>query len=121
ELVKDAILNRWVNEGRIHHRGKDSKCAFCDNEISQERWDKLDKHFDEESEKLEKDITSLIKKIETEQTTTLNSIKIVNSQFYSIFQTRISHLELRLDSAFAGYQKALSELTLQLSNRKNDI
>ena len=30
ELVKDAVLNRWVNEGRTHHKSKRNKCARMD-------------------------------------------------------------------------------------------
>ena len=56
ELVKDAILNRWVNDGRAHHKDKRNKCAFCGNPITEERWSELERHFDKESEQLENDI-----------------------------------------------------------------
>ena len=56
ELLKDAIINRWVKEGRQLHKDKLEQCSFCGNDISQERWNELDSHFDEQSEKLEKDI-----------------------------------------------------------------
>ncbi len=63
KLLKDAILNRWVKEGRQLHKEKLEKCSFCGNDISQERWKELDSHFDEESEKLEKVIDLLISEI----------------------------------------------------------
>ncbi|MCD6004649.1 AAA family ATPase [Halomonas sp. IOP_6] len=121
ELVKDAVLNRWVNEGRTHHRGNHGKCVFCDNAISQERWKELDKHFDEESEKLEKDIEALIKRIEVEKKL-VNTALIINlSSFYSKFHAIISELDSVLRSSVGEYQSSLDDLVAQLMRRKDDI
>ncbi|GHW45092.1 Translation-disabling ACNase RloC [Vibrio cholerae] len=120
-LVKDAVLNRWVNEGRSHHRNKHEKCAFCDNEISTERWAELDKHFDEESELLEKSIDALLAKIETENQTIQSALTIEQSAFYSKFHSQLTALNLRLKAATKDYQLALGNLTKQLKARKGDI
>lgn len=120
-LVKDAVLNRWVNEGRSHHRNKHEKCAFCDNEISTERWAELDKHFDEESEQLEKSIDALLAKIETENQTIQSALTIDQSAFYSKFHSQLTALNLRLKAATKDYQLALGNLTKQLKARKGDI
>lgn len=120
-LVKDAVLNRWVNEGRAHHRNKHEKCAFCDNEISSERWAELDKHFDEESEQLEKSIDALLAKIETENQTVHAALTIDQSVFYSKFYSQLTALDCRLKAASQDYQLALGNLTKQLKARKGDI
>ena len=120
-LVKDAVLNRWVNEGRIHHRSKHDKCAFCDNEISAERWAELDKHFDEESELLEKSIDALLAKIETENKTAHAALTIDQSFFYSKFRSQLTTLDSRLKAATKDYQLVLGNLTKQLQERKEDI
>ena len=120
-LVKDAVLNRWVNEGRTHHRNKHEKCAFCDNEISTERWAELDKHFDEESELLEKSIDALLAKIEIENQTVQSALTIDQSAFYSKFHSQLTALNLRLEAATKDYQLALGNLTKQLKARKGDI
>lgn len=120
-LVKDAVLNRWVNEGRSHHRNKHEKCAFCDNEISTKRWAELDKHFDEESEQLEKSIDALLAKIETENQTIQSALTIDQSAFYSKFHSQLTALNLRLKAATKDYQLALGNLTKQLKARKGDI
>ncbi|EKO3593497.1 AAA family ATPase [Vibrio metschnikovii] len=120
-LVKDAVLNRWVNEGRSHHRNKHEKCAFCDNEISTERWAELEKHFDEESEQLEKSIDALLAKIETENQTIQSALTIDQSAFYSKFHSQLTALNLRLKAATKDYQLALGNLTKQLKARKGDI
>ena len=115
------MLNRWVNEGRAHHRNKHEKCAFCDNEISSERWAELDKHFDEESEQLEKSIDALLAKIETENQTVHAALTIDQSVFYSKFYSQLTALDCRLKAASQDYQLALGNLTKQLKARKGDI
>jgi wobble nucleotide-excising tRNase len=121
DLVKDAVLNRWVNEGRTHHRNKHNKCAFCDSEISPERWANLDKHFDEESELLEKSIDILLAKIETEKATVNNAWHIDQSIFYSKFHPQIIELNSRLEETGKDYHKKLDDLIRQLNTRKGDI
>ena len=64
ELVRDAALNRWANEGLKLHKNKRDDCAFCGNNITGDRWMALEKHFDEESEVFEQNINTLIAKIE---------------------------------------------------------
>lgn len=121
ELVKDAVLHRWVNDGRTHHRNKHEKCAFCDNEISAERWAKLDKHFDEESELLEKSIDMLLLEIEEEKKKAQNALAINQSDFYFKFHSQLTALESRLQAAIKDYQFVLDELAKQLKVRKGDI
>lgn len=120
-LVKDAVLNRWVNEGRTHHRNKHEKCVFCDNEISAKRWGELDKHFDEESELLEKSIDALLAKVDTEEKTVDAVLTIDQSVFYSKFHSQLTALDSRLKAATKDYQLALDNLAKQLKARKGDI
>lgn len=120
-LVKDAVLHRWVNEGRKHHRDKHDKCAFCNNEISAERWVELDKHFDEESELLEKSIDALLTEIETEKRTVSSVLTIGQSAFYSKFHSQLKVLDSKLKDSTKDYQLVLDELIKQLKVRKGDI
>ncbi|HAT1815648.1 AAA family ATPase [Legionella pneumophila serogroup 1] len=121
ELVKDAVVNRWVNEGRIYHRGKRSKCAFCDNPISEDRWKKLEKHFDEESEQLEKCIDELIDQIEAEKSTTSSALSIEKTLFYSKFHSRLDEIDKMLKGAIEKYVESLNLIIAQLKYRKHDI
>jgi wobble nucleotide-excising tRNase len=120
-LVKDAVLNRWVNDGRNHHRNKHKKCAFCDNEISSKRWAELDKHFDEESELLEKSIDTLLTNIEVEKKTICSALAIDKTIFYSKFHSQLIDLESKLTAAVKNYQNNLDNLANQLRSRKDDI
>jgi wobble nucleotide-excising tRNase len=88
QLLKDAIINRWVKEGRQIHKDKLEQCSFCGNDISQERWNELDSHFDEESEKLEKEIETLISEIDTKIHNIDTQLPINKNAFYVKF-----HLE----------------------------
>jgi len=121
ELVKDAVLNRWVNEGRNHHKGKRNKCAFCDNPISEDRWKELEKHFDEESERLEKDIDALIDRIGTEKSIASAALSIDKVRFYSKFHNQLDELARTLKDAAGKYENSLVKLITQLKARKENI
>ncbi len=120
-LVKDAVLNRWVKDGRNLHKDKLDTCAFCNNEIKEPRWSELDKHFDEESNKLEKEITGLITEIENESKT-FDTIEIVKKdEFYSKYNNDFDLVKEAFDSAIKDYQNSLTLLITELEKRKNDI
>lgn len=121
ELVKDAILNRWVNDGRTHHKGKFDNCAFCGNPITEDRWSKLERHFDKESEQLEKNIDTMIVSIESEKSAVTFALSIDKDRFYSKFHGRIDELDRVLKDAVGKYTKSLDSLTAQLKARKHDI
>ncbi|KAA0888138.1 AAA family ATPase [Oryzomonas rubra] len=121
ELIKDAVVNRWVNDGRAHHKGKRANCAFCGNPISEDRWAKLEKHFDEESEKLEKDICSLISKIDTEKNMVNSVLSINKALFYSNFHEKLDELTEQLKDTVKKYGEYLDMLNTQLRDRKDDI
>lgn len=121
ELVKDAVLNHWVGEGRKLHKNKRNYCAFCGNPITKDRWIQLDKHFDEESERLEGEIDSLIERVTQEKNRISTSLSINKSLFYSRFHDEIDGLISRLDTAIRNYCKSLDILKNQLESRKGDI
>lgn len=121
ELVKDAVLNRWVSDGRVHHKSKRDNCGFCGNLITEDRWKNLEKHFDEESEKLEKDIEGVIARIDVEKNTVSSALSIDKSRFYSKFHERLDELENTLKGAVGKYIESLDRLTAQLKDRKDNI
>lgn len=110
-----------MNEGRTHHKGKREKCAFCDNFISENRWQELEKHFDEESDQLEKDIDTLINMIDMEKNMTDSALFIDKAKFYSNFHNQLDELVTVQKSAVDNYRHSLDALTSQLEARKKDI
>ncbi len=121
ELAAEAVLNRWVKEGRDHHRSKRKTCAFCGNEIQESRWEQLDKHFDEESEKLEEAIDQLLESIADEEVNLVGVFEIDEKAFYSKFRSRLTQIKEAHQEAVAKYSESLDGLAKQLQARKDDI
>lgn len=121
ELLKDAILNRWVKDGRNLHKEKLEKCAFCQNEISQERWVELESHFDEESEKLEKEIDSLISETDSSIRNIETQLVINKSLFYSKFHSNLDALITQREQAVHRIKSDLNIVKEKLQERKVDI
>lgn len=61
ELLNDSFLENWVREGKKLHKNK-NKCIFCGGNLTDEILEKINNHFNNESEHL---IQELDKKIET--------------------------------------------------------
>lgn len=121
DLIKDAVLNRWVDEGRAYHKGKRENCAFCGGHISADRWEKLDKHFDEESNKLKEAVNALIRKIEAEKQSAGSALTVNKSLFYSTFHSRLDGVTEKLKGALDGYTNSLDILASQLGARRDDL
>ena len=120
-LLKDAIMNRWVKEGYGIHNGKSNTCGFCGNPITAERWVELNKHFDEESEKLEHSIDDLIRRIEEEVKLKAIAFKINTNLFYSNFHDQCNQIQAEYDKLIKVYNSSLESLKSQLDARKNDL
>lgn len=121
QLLKDAILNRWVKEGRHLHKDNHEKCVFCGNDISNERWLMLDSHFDEESGKLEREIDSLISQIEYLIRNIDTQLPINKNVFYSKFHSDLDTLVLQRQQAIDCIKSEFTRIKLSLQERKDDI
>ncbi len=121
QLVKDSVLNRWVKEGRQHHKDKLDNCSFCGSEITIERWKELDSHFDEESEKLEKEIDALLEEIQQQIETLNNCLNINKTVFYSKYHKDIERLIDIRQNVVDSIKLELDKIAEQLTNRKNDL
>jgi len=97
ELVKDAVLNSWVKEGKKVHEEKNLRtCAFCGNPITPSRWEKLEKHFDKESTNFYKEIDSLIGGINVASVNMEQGLVINKNSFYSNYHSQIDDLIKKL-------------------------
>lgn len=117
ELVKNAQLNRWVKEGKTIQKGRKT-CAFCGNTISDERWSTLDRHFDEEYEKLDKNITNQISLIESEKLKIQTCFAIEEEKFYLHFRDKIKDLKARADLLKKDSDDLFLCLKEQLENKQ---
>lgn len=121
QLLKDAILNRWVKEGRLLHKNKLEKCSFCGNDISVDRWNELDSHFDEESEKLEKEIDTLILQTENSIRNIETQLPINKNAFYSKFHSDLDILISQRQQAIDNIKSELNRIKSSLNERKDDL
>lgn len=121
QLVKDAVLNRWVKEGRQHHKNKLDKCAFCGSDVTEERWTELDSHFDEESEKLEKEIDALLLEIQQQIAALNNCLSINKTVFYAKYHKDIDRLIAFRQYVIDSIKSELGKISEQLTKRKNDL
>lgn len=121
QLLKDAIINRWVKEGRQIHKDKLEQCSFCGNDISEERWNELDSHFDEESAKLEMEIDVLIAEIESLINNVDKQLPINKNVFYSKFHLNLDRLILLRQKIVENLKVELNRIIKSLKERKEDI
>ncbi len=121
ELLNDAALATWVRTGRGYHQDKRDTCAFCGSDLPPDLWEKLDKHFNQESEELRQSLDNLIGLIQRERSRIPNLLKIKNSDFYSNFTADLDSLAERLSTQSDSYCESLDSIERQVEKRKVDI
>lgn len=121
ELLNDAALASWVRNGRGHHKEKRDKCGFCGSDLPEDLWEKLDKHFNQESEELRQALEALLGSIERERDRVPNLLKIKNSDFYSNFTADLDSLSEQLSTLSESYSQRLDSVKEQVEKRRDDI
>jgi len=121
DLLKDSDLQAWVKQGVDHHKGKRETCAFCRNPLSTDLWDKLDAHFNKESEQLTNEIDGLVAEIETEIESCDSVLCVSEEDFYSAIRPRLAEEAKALDEALRGYISSLHSVITSLTARRKDI
>ncbi|MDR0605487.1 MAG: AAA family ATPase [Bacteroidales bacterium] len=121
ELARDYVLNEWVKKGHELHKGKRETCAFCNSSISSERWHILEKHFDEETEKLETSINNLKEKISAHKVNVKNGFNISKNWFYVKYHNYIDKLIEEYNSVAQKYNDQMDALLKQLDQRTKEI
>ncbi|MCC1497952.1 AAA family ATPase [Alcanivorax sp. 1008] len=125
EWLDDTDLGKWVQSGRKYHEEKRDHCAFCgsqhDHDHWEELWKKLDSHFNQESQDMEREIDALIKLVEDEKKRVPELLKIKQSDFYSSFEKELNGLSEKYTKLSGKYVSSLDEIKQQLEKRKNDI
>jgi len=117
ELKNNENLNKWVNEGRGLHKGK-NKCTFCGNDLPSDLFQKLDQHFSTEYEQLEKDLQSLLITIESHKTSISGFVLPAKGEFYKEFVTAYEKLLKELNAHVKKYFENINELSKSLKSKK---
>jgi wobble nucleotide-excising tRNase len=121
ELLNDAALATWVRAGRDHHQHKRDKCAFCGSDLPEDLWQKLDKHFNQESEALRQALETLLGSIEGERSRVPNLLKVKNSDFYSNYTADLDSLTEQWSTLSTSYIDSLDSIKEQVERRRDDI
>jgi wobble nucleotide-excising tRNase len=121
ELAGDIVLNEWAKKGYELHGGKRTVCAFCGGAISSDRWDALEKHFDEESRSLETRISRLLDRITQHREQVGSSLVADRELFYAKFSVSLEEVISRLSSAISKYKAQLDLLISQLRERAGSV
>lgn len=122
DLMEDALLQEWVREGRkIHKANKRKTCGFCGSPLPENLWEKIDKHFNEESEQLISEIDKQLRQIELENNHALLLLDIKSDDFYIEFMDEVNIIKEDIVLITNKYCESLRSLTDMLKRRKQDI
>lgn len=116
-LDKNPHAYIWALTGLNIHR-EQRKCFFCDNDISDERIEKLKLFFENQSSSLKrkcKDITQLLK----DRIENLDSTNFPNSynDFNEGFQDEYLEIKKEIDTNVSNYKKHLNLLVNKIKNK----
>ncbi|WP_370655011.1 AAA family ATPase [Hydrogenophaga sp.] len=120
DLLNSNALAQWVREGRHLHIDR-ATCAFCRSPLPEDLWSTLDKHFNEESEELQRTLTSLKTEAETERARMAALTVPARNHVYSAFHTRHDELTHQLSLAKERYATALDDVSEVLRLRSESI
>lgn len=120
DLLNNNLLENWVRQGLDLNKHREI-CAFCQSPIPVGLWEKLSKHFNQESENLRSNIRSLISSINQEKQR-INNINLPEKTlFYSEFHQNIDEICTSLQKCKNTYISSLDTLIEQLNKRFDDI
>lgn len=121
ELVNDSLLQGWVKMGRELHYNKKERCGFCGAELPLHLWEKLDLHFNKESEELERAVLLMQSEIKKEISFYENNVFFSSMWFYSKFKEHVDAISEDFHSSLKSYINELGELNRLLDVKRNDI
>lgn len=116
-LDKDNTILEWTKKG-LELNKADEKCLFCDNVVSEDRIERLNKFYENESSKLRDASKGLFEKIknEKEKITEINypnSIQDLNEGFQDLYSKK----KAKIDKRTTNYLKKLESTKKQLSDK----
>ncbi|MFC3902102.1 AAA domain-containing protein [Acinetobacter marinus] len=109
ELVNNSILNSWVQTGHQLHKDRRS-CAFCTNEITENRQIELRNHFDKETQNLQNRITKSIEHLTSLIDGENFKINIDIDQYYTQYHAELLQLKIDLQSTLDQQKNLLRKL-----------
>ena len=120
ELVRNAIANKWVEEGCKLHEGKKT-CLFCGGEITNNRWAELERHYDEATRKLKDKAEKAVDWLEEHIQVAKDLYKISPEKYYQHFKVEVEDINKDMDKLREKLFTALNDILLQVKEKLADI
>ena len=120
ELVRNAVANKWVEEGCKLHEGKKT-CLFCGGEITNNRWAELERHYDEATRNLKDKAEQAVDWLEKQIQLTKELYKISPEKYYQHFKVEVEDINKDMDKLREKLFTALNSILLQLKEKLADI
>lgn len=120
KLLDDSLLQEWVKNGQKFHKSSEN-CEFCGNPLPDDLLERLDAHFDKESEELESNIKENIKNIEQEVGSLNDDLKLNSNEFYSEYKGEFESKRADYKKQIKQYKKNLQNLIYLLEEKSSDI
>jgi wobble nucleotide-excising tRNase len=125
ELQNNSAKQDFAKTGvdlHAHDDGThDKNCAFCGNEISNERWTLLGSYFNDEVKKLEGRIKNGIAKLDAELSEIENIKDVGKSDFYDRFTEQIKMINLQIKDVKSDHKTFFTSLKSALENKKKNL
>lgn len=121
ELLDNHLLQEWVKKGQEYHYGKRDKCGFCGNPLPSELWQKLDEHFNKESEDLQGSLSQKLGQIEAEIKKITHDLPAEITDFYTEYQSSYRSIQQQLKKELAQYKNNLKQLQNLVKKRSENI
>ena len=120
ELVRNAVANKWVEEGCKLHEGKET-CLFCGGEITNNRWAELERHYDEATRKLKDKAEKAVDWLEEHIQVAKDLYKISPEKYYQHFKVEVEDINKDMDKLREKLFTALNDILLQVKEKLADI
>ncbi|GAB1250914.1 AAA family ATPase [Porphyromonas miyakawae] len=120
ELVRNAIANKWVEEGCKLHEGK-KICLFCGGEITKNRWAELEHHYDEATRNLKNKAKKEVDWLEGQIQVAKELYKISPDQYYQHFKAEVESINKDMDKLREILLTALNGILLQVKKKLEEI
>lgn len=120
-LLNDPSLQEWVRKGISHHKNKRNECAFCGNEIPENLWDKLNAHFNKDSEELRKNLKNFLLELDNEKENISKIINLDENNFYTVYEDDFKNLMKEWNETKSNYLEDIKELKNEVEKRRKNI
>lgn len=118
ELLQNAELSDWVEHGMELHADGICKCRFCGGELTRQRWQTLQGHFNRELNDLFADISDLDEALDEELAYRNRLDELHHHDMYLDFQEEWKTAVTDLQSTLKRREESLRHLKYLLARKK---